>query len=240
MATMVRLPPGNPSPRATEVSPMRDLVDGLRYVRGRPSLGLLILTGFAVITIGFPYQSFLPSVAANVYQTGSGGLGLLQSFAAVGAVAATVLVATFAESRRAWFWQPLLALAFGASLVALGATGSLWMGLAVMVAVGGLAGGFQGLNNALTMSSTDHEYHGRVQSISMLSWSLFGLFALPIGIVADQIGIRETLMLMGAAVIGCVALLQVMSRSPRVVEDRRQALAAADLRREARMGAGGP
>lgn len=239
MATMVRLPPGNPSPRESQVSPTRDLVDGLRYVRGRPSLGLLILTGFAVITIGFPYQSFLPSVAANVYQTGSGGLGLLQSFAAVGAVAATVLVATFAESRRAWFWQPLLALAFGASLVALGATGSLWMGLAVMVAVGGLAGGFQGLNNALTMSSTDHEYHGRVQSISMLSWSLFGLFALPIGIVADQIGIRETLMLMGAAVIGCVALLHLMSRSPRVVEDRRRALAAADLRREARMGAGG-
>jgi MFS family permease len=226
MATMFRLPPGNPKPRETAVSPVRDLLDGVRYVRRRPSLALLILTGFAVVMIGFPYQSFLPSVAVDVYDAGSGGLGLLQSFGAVGAVAATVIVATFAESRRAWFWQPVLAMAFGGSLIALGATTNLLFGLAAMVAVGGLASGFQGLNNALTMSNTDHEYHGRVQSIAMLSWSLFGLFALPIGIVADQIGIRETLMLMGAAVIVLVALLQLASRSERVAEDRQRALAA--------------
>lgn len=239
MATMFRLPPGNPKPREEAASPLRDLFDGVRYVRRRPSLMLLILTGFAVVMVGFPYQSFLPSVAVDVYDAGSGGLGLLQSFAAVGAVAATVLVATFAESRRAWFWQPALAMAFGGSLIALGATTNLLVGLAVMVAVGALASGFQGLNNALTMSSTDHEYHGRVQSIAMLSWSLFGLFALPIGIVADQIGIRETLMLMGATVIVLVAILQVVSRSERVAEDRQRALAAADLRQEARLSAGG-
>lgn len=239
MATMFRLPPGNPKPREGAASPLRDLFDGVRYVRRRPSLGLLILTGFAVVMVGFPYQSFLPSVAVDVYDAGSGGLGLLQSFAAIGAVAATVLVATFAESRRAWFWQPVLAMAFGGSLIALGATTNLLVGLVVMVAVGALASGFQGLNNALTMSSTDHEYHGRVQSIAMLSWSLFGLFALPIGIVADQIGIRETLMLMGATVIVLVAILQVVSRSERVAEDRQRALAAADLRQEARLSAGG-
>ncbi|MCL6644926.1 MAG: MFS transporter [Dehalococcoidia bacterium] len=239
MATMLRLPPGNPKPRETAASPLRDLADGVRYVRRRPSLALLILTSFAVIMVGFPYQSFLPSVAVDVYNAGSGGLCLLQSFAAIGAVGATVLVATFAESRRAWFWQPVLAMAFGASLIALGATSNLLVGLAVMVAVGGLASGFQGLNNALTMSITDHEYHGRVQSISMLSWSLFGLFALPIGIVADHIGIRETLMLMGAVVIACVALLQLLGRSERVAEDRRLAVAAAELRRETRAVAGG-
>lgn len=237
--TMLRLPPGNPKPREAEVSPLGDLLDGVRYVRRRPSLALLILTSFAVIMVGFPYQSFLPSVAKDVYGAGSGGLGLLQSFAALGAVGATVLVATFAESRRAWFWQPVLAGAFGASLVALGATSNLLVGLAVMVAVGGLASGFQGLNNALTMSNTDHEFHGRVQSISMLSWSLFGLFALPIGVVADIIGIRETLMLMGGVVMGSVGLLQLAGRSERVAEDRRLAAAAAEVRREARMAAGG-
>ncbi len=238
-ATMFRLPPGNPKPREAPVSPLRDLLDGVRYVRRRPSLALLILTSFAVIMIGFPYQSFLPSVAADVYGAGAGGLGLLQSAGAVGAVAATVAVATFAEHRKAWAWQPLLALLFGASLIVLGATSSLAVGLAAMLAVGGLASGFQGLNNALTMSNTDHEYHGRVQSISMLSWSLFGLFALPIGIVADHIGIRETLVLMGGTVIVLVGLLQLASRSERVAADRRRALAAADLRREARAAAGG-
>jgi len=73
----------------------------------------------------------------------------------------------------------------------------------------------------------------------MLSWSLFGLFALPIGIVADHIGIRETLMLMGAVVIASVVLLQLLGRSERVAEDRRLAVAAAEVRRETRAVAGG-
>lgn len=238
--TMLRLPPGNPKPREDKVSPFADMADGVRYVKNRPSILLLVLTSFAVIMVGFPYQSFLPSVAKDVYGAGSGGLGALQSFGAIGAVAATLLVATFAQSKRAWAAQPLLAIAFGGSLVGLGLAPNLWFGLLAMVAVGGLAGGFQGINNALTMSSTDSAYQGRVQSISMLSWSLFGLFALPIGFVADAIGIQETLVLMGIVVMTAVVLLQLFGRSEAVTADRRARVSALERHTaEAGAAAGG-
>jgi predicted MFS family arabinose efflux permease len=229
--TMLRLPPGLPKPRETQVSPLADLMDGVRYVKSRPSISLLILTSFAVIMVGFPYQSFLPSVAADVYGVGGGGLGVLQSFGAVGAVGATLAVATYAEHKRAWVLQPLLALTFGASLIALGLAPSFWLGLIAMVAVGGLAAGFQGVNNSLTMSSTDTNYHGRVQSISMLSWSLFGLVALPIGILADHIGIQETLVLLGSAVMFLVVILQAFARREAVVQDRRTHVPHIDSRK---------
>jgi predicted MFS family arabinose efflux permease len=212
--------------------------DGVSYVRNRPSIALLVLTSFAVIMVGFPYQSFLPSVAKDVYGAGSGGLGALQSFGAVGAVVATLLVASYAQSKKAWAAQPLLAIAFGGSLVGLGLAPNLWFGLLAMVAVGGLAGGFQGVNNALTMSSTEGEYQGRVQSISMLSWSLFGLFALPIGIVADRIGIQETLVLMGGVVMVSVIILQLFARTEAVNADRRERVSA--LERHAADVAGAP
>lgn len=218
--TMLRLPPGHPKPRERAVSPIADMADGLRYVRGRPSIALLILTSFAVIMIGFPYQSFLPSVAKDVYHVNGGGLGVLQSFGAIGAVVATLLVAAYAQSKKAWIAQPLLAIAFGGSVVALGLAPNFWFGLLAMVAVGGLASGFQGVNNALTMSSTDQDYQGRVQSISMLSWSLFGLVAFPIGIIADHIGIQETLVVMGGLVMVLVVALQVFGRSSAVARDR--------------------
>ena len=218
--TMLRLPPGHPKPREEKVSPLADMADGIRYVRSRPSIALLILTSFAVIMIGFPYQSFLPSVAKDVYGVGGGGLGVLQSFGAVGAVVATLVVAAYAENKKAWVAQPLLALTFGASLIGLGLAPNFWFGILAMVAVGGLASGFQGVNNSLTMSSTDTEYHGRVQSISMLSWSLFGLMALPIGIVADRVGIQETLVGLGGIVMASVVLLQVFARREAVVQDR--------------------
>lgn len=236
--TMLRLPPGNPKPRTEKVSPLADMKDGLRYVKNRPSITLLVLTSFAVVMVGFPYQSFLPSVAKDVYGVGSGGLGALQSFGAVGAVVATLLVATYAQSKGAWIAQPILAVAFGASLVCLGLAPNLWIGLIAMVAVGGLAGGFQGVNNALTMSSTESDYQGRVQSISMLSWSLFGLFALPIGLLADQIGIRETLVLMGAVVMVSVMILQLFGRTDAVNQDRKARVSA--LERHQAEAAGAP
>jgi MFS family permease len=238
--TMLRLPPGNPKERLDQRSPLADMADGLQYVRRRPSILMLILTSFAVIMIGFPYQSFLPSIAADVYDVDAGGLGALQSFGAIGAVVATLLVATYAGSRRAWKFQPLLAIAFGGSLIVLGLAPNIWVGLIAMVAVGGLASGFQGVNNALTMSSTDADYQGRVQSISMLSWSLFGLIALPIGILADHIGIQQTMVILGTVVMLGVSLLQLFARTDRVSNDRRFAMSnALEQRNEAGAPAGG-
>ena len=217
--TMLRLPSGNPR-RTNRPSPLADMVEGLRYVRSRPSILLLILTSFSVVMIGFPYQSFLPSISKDVYHVGAGGLGALSSVGAVGAVFATIGVATWAGHRLAWASQPLLALAFGVAVLALGFATNIYMGLFVMVFVGGLASAFQSLNNSLTMSYTDPDFHGRVQSISMLSWSLFGLVALPIGIVADHIGIQETLMLQGGVVVVLVLALQLMGRRDSVAADR--------------------
>ncbi len=219
--TMLRLPPGNPRARAEPTSALNDMRDGLIYVRRRPGIALLISVSFAVVMIGFPYQSFLPSLAKSVYDVGSGGLGLLSSVGAIGAVGATIVVATYASHPRAYFFQPLLGIAFGASVIALGISPNIWTGLLAMVFVGGLASAFQSLNNALTMSLSDHDYQGRVQSISMLSWSLFGLVALPIGMLADRIGLRETLALQGALVIISVTFLETLGRALHASEDRR-------------------
>jgi hypothetical protein len=90
------------------------------------------------------------------------------------------------------------------------------------------------------MSSTDADYQGRVQSISMLSWSLFGLIALPIGILADHIGIQQTMVILGTVVMLGVSLLQLFARTDRVSNDRRFAMSnALEQRNEARAPAGG-
>lgn len=204
---MFRLPPGNPRPRAHPVSPAADLWDGVRYVTARPNIGLLIIASFAVVMVGFPYQSFLPSIAKDIYGVGSGGLGLLSSVGAVGAVVATVFVASM-SMRRAVRYQPLAGIFFGFALIVLGAVSNFPTGLLAMVLVGGLAAAFQTLNNSLVMTFTETEYQGRVQSMNMLSWSLFGLAALPIGIIADNIGIRETLVLQGAICVLAIIVIE--------------------------------
>ena len=54
----------------------------------------------------------------------------------------------------------------------------------------------------------------------MLSWSLFGIFSMPIGVVADIIGIRETLMIAGVIGVGAVLALHVVGRVWGAEEDR--------------------
>lgn len=217
---MLQLPPGNPRPRLVERSPLADLKDGLSYVKRRPAISHLILVSFAVVMIGFPYQSFLPSLARADYDVGPSGLGWLSSAAAVGAVTATVFVAAYAHHSRAWFFQPVLASAFGGSLVVLAMAPSYVAGLVAITLVGALASGFQSLNNSLTMMLSKEEYHGRVQSISMMSWSFFGLAALPIGFVADHVGLRQTLALQGITVIVLVMLLSMLARLRNASDDR--------------------
>ncbi len=218
--TVWRLPAGEPEARAEATSPLSDLMDGLRYVRSRPSVATLILTSFVLTAFAFPFQSFLPSLAEDIYDTGSQGLGVLSAVQAVGAVIAVVLVAGIAGRASAWGQQLLLAFAFGGSVTLLGFANNFATGLGAILLVGACSAGFQSLNNALSISYSASRYHGRVQSLNMLSWSLFGIASLPIGIVADIIGIRETLMIAGVLGVGGVLLLYIIGRVWGAEEDR--------------------
>ena len=73
--------------------------------------------------------------------------------------------------------------------------------VALIFCVGAASAAFQAMNNSLVLTSVPVEYHGRMQSLLMLSFSGFGLAALPLGIVADALGLRETLVIMGAVVV---------------------------------------
>ena len=44
------------------------------------------------------------------------------------------------------------------------------------------------MNNSLVLALSDFEYHGRIQSLMLLSFSGFGMAALPLGALADASG----------------------------------------------------
>ncbi|MCC6388740.1 MAG: MFS transporter [Dehalococcoidia bacterium] len=235
--SMIPLPRGNPRPRLTQTSPLADIVDGLRYMKARPQIAALAMTSLLVLTIGFPYQSFLASVVLGEYGAHKAAIGWLSSAGAVGGVIATVWVAGMTNSRRVWIVHPLMGVIFGVTVAALGLSPNLLSGLFVMLFVGAAGAAFQTLNTSLTMSLADHEYHGRVQSLTSLGWSFFGIAALPIGMVADHIGLRETLALMGGLCVVSVLAVEVVAKSRNVASDRH--LAAMPVPREVHGTTGG-
>ena len=209
---LIGLPRGSPSSHSGR-SALGDIADGLRFVRSRPDLVHLLAVSFGVVLIGFPHMAFLPVVAEQVHDSGSTGFGFLNAAAATGAAVGSISLANL-ERRKLRPFQTRSGLAFGASLAVFGVMPGFYAALAVMAVVGAASSVFQALNNSMVLTSTPVEYHGRVQSLLMLSFSGFAIAALPIGIVADTIGIRTTLVVLGVLVVAVMTVA-------RIVEPRR-------------------
>ena len=204
LAGLPRGAPSSPSGR----SALGDIADGLRFVRSRPDLVHLLAVSFGVVLVGFPYMAFLPVVAEKVHHSGSTGFGLLNAAAAVGAAVSSISLANL-ERQRLRPFQTRSALIFGATLSVFAVMPNLYAALAVMALVGASSSVFQALNNSMLLTSTPIEYHGRVQSLLMLSFSGFAIAALPIGIVADAVGIRATLVGLGILVLAVMAVARL-------------------------------
>ena len=182
------------------------VVDGLRYVAGRPKLRVLVLLFVCVIMTGFPYVIVLPGLVEHELGRGAAAISLLAGAAAVGGLAASLFVARYADSQAAATIFSLFGFAFGVSLIATAFVPSYEAAVVWMVVVGAANGGFQTLSGAVVIHEADPAYIGRVMSLTMLAFAGFGLMGLPIGVLADAFGERITLVAMGATVCAVVGL----------------------------------
>ncbi|MCP3912113.1 MAG: MFS transporter [Actinomycetia bacterium] len=230
----LRLPPGEPLGPGSGKNPLADLIDGVRYIRSRPRLLVLMATSFTVVMVGFPYFAFFPSLVGDVFgildeDIRARAIGGLSTTQAIGAVLATIVVARRATGDRVWIEQARWGLAFGASIVLLAFAPGFGFALVAVALAGAASSGFQALNNALVMTKADPEYHGRVQSLMMIAFGAFGIAAAPIGIIADRIGLRQTLTIMGGLVaVALMVCLVVWQRVGEYAQGSEPASVAAD------------
>jgi predicted MFS family arabinose efflux permease len=145
-----------------------------------------------------------------VFDAGSRGLGLMATAAGIGALAGSLTIASLTHIKRKALLQLTMGIGFGLSLILFSVAPSLWTALAALLLVGGTATFYQTLNNTMVMTHTDSQYQGRVMSVYMISMSLMPLSSLPVGIIVDRIGARETLFFAGAAVAVLVATITLL------------------------------
>jgi len=220
---LLRCPPGS-APRATSTaSPFAEIVDGVRYVRARPHLRRLVLSSFVIIMFGFNYVAFIPALVKGEFGLGDGWVGVIMSASSIGAVAVAVPLAGRADGAGVWKLMVVSGMVFGASVIALGL--SPWFGLGVLVVafIGAGTTGYQSLSNAIALNMTGDTHQGRVQSLMMLSFAGFGIAAAPLGLLAEAIGLRSAIVLMGAVTLAAICGYALTERSVQVeIEGRAQ------------------
>lgn len=214
----------------SRLSPVRGVIEGIRYVRGRPAILTLVLMAYAVNLTAFTYAIFIPAIVDDIFDRGSVALGVMTTAIAVGAFAASLPVAVLADRASGWTVHIWSALAFGVLLVGFALSPVYAVALAVGVGLGAAETGFLSLNGSMAMRYTHRDYYGRVNAVILFGFALNGLIGFPIGVLADAIGIRETMFGLG---IASTALVVVVLLYARRIDARSDARAPSEAARAA-------
>lgn len=195
-----------------------DLVEGVGYIRRNSLVLSLLAIEFIPVTFGFTYMILLPIFADEVLDVGKFGYGMLMAVSGVGALIASLSIASLGDFRRKGMLLFALVLTFGLTLIIFGLSESYALSLAILVMVGAGSTGYMTVNNTLLQSNVPHRVLGRVMSIYMLTFALMPMGALPIGALADAIGVGTTVAIGGAIVVFFILVIAILRPSLRRLE----------------------
>ncbi len=206
------LTPAPPIPRAKG-----QLRDGLRYVRSRPDIMLVLAIVFFAGTFGLNFQMTTALMATDVYGKGAGEYGALGSILAIGSLSGSLLAARREVSRQRLI--AVAAVAFGVSVMLAGLMPS-YLTFALMLPVCG----FTALTlitaaNAFVQMTAAPQMRGRVMALYMaIFMGGTPLGAPTLGVIADHLGARWTLVGGGfLTILGSVAATVLFARRQGVV-----------------------
>ena len=184
------------------------LREGLRYVRGRRDLVLvLILVGF-VAAFGMNFQMTTALVSREVFHTGASAFGLASTMLAVGALTGALLAARRTRPPRRLL--PIAAGTFGLLEIATGLMPTYGSFLAMLVPTGMALLTFNTAANATMQLSVSPEMRGRVMGLYMLVFIGTTPLGSPvIGWLAEEFGPRAGIVMGG--VVSTVATLIVVA-----------------------------
>ncbi len=186
-----------------------ELAAGVGYVWRDLRLRTLWLGFIGIVVCGFAFQTLLPGLLEQELGRESTEIGPVFLVLAIAGLLVNLQLAAIVGTR--WAGAALVAMgvimAAGFAAVALAPNYGVLLASAVPLGIG--RSGFMLVDNALLMSNADPSYHGRVMSLAMMGFGTQSLLAPVWGALADAVGVRQTLGLVGlvAALITAIVAL---------------------------------
>ena len=202
-----RMRPGelNPAPRQRGKGQIRE---GLRYVRGRPDIVLIMALVFVLGTFGMNFQMTTALMATAVFHQGAGAYGLLGSIMAVGSLSAALMSARRPNPRLRILLAALAGFAVASAAAAL-APSYLWFAV-LLIPVGLTALTVLTTANSMVQLSVDPAMRGRVMALYMAVFLGGTPLGSPvIGWIGSTLGARWTI-LIGSVATGLAVVAAML------------------------------
>jgi len=186
------------------------VVEGLRYVRGRPDLLLVVALVFVVGTMGMNFNLTLPLLAKAEFGVGAASFGLLSAAFAGGALAGA-LIGTRRRGRPSATLLLTFAALFGVLEIAVAFMPSFALAALFLIPTGAFLIGHNNVANARMQLGAPAHLRGRVMSLYMLVF-LGGtpIGALLVGVISERFGPRSGLMVGGVSALVAAGLLAML------------------------------
>jgi MFS family permease len=197
-----------PSARPGSRPPLwQDMREGIAYVWGFLPIRLVAL-------LATPYITLMPVLVREVFHGGAGEMGFLVGAGGLGAVSATLYLASRHNVRGLVRLIVYASLVAGVALLLLAWSGSVWIAAPLIAAIGFGILVTSVSTNMILQTIVDDDKRGRVMSFytaAFLGMTPFG--SLAAGALADVIGVALTLTLGGlACVAGAIYLARMRPR----------------------------
>jgi len=193
--------PIKPPPIVGTAHPLRQMLDGLTYVRlHRFLLGAITLDLFAVLLGGA--TAMLPVYARDILQVGTQGLGLLRAAPAVGAASLALYYAWVPLKRNVGVKMLLAVGGFGAMTILFGLSRNMALSLGALALLGMFDMLSVYVRSSLVQLHTPDAMRGRVSAVSGLAISASNeLGEMQSGLAAGLLGPTLAVVSGGAAAI---------------------------------------
>jgi MFS family permease len=168
------------------------LRDGLRYVRGRPDILLVMVMVFLMGTFGFNFSVFLATMARVEFDRDADVFGVLSSVLAIGSVAGALLAARRERPRLRTI--AVAGLGFGIGLGAGALAPNIWVFGLTLIFTGFCSLTMMATANAYVQTTVRPSMRGRVMALYLAIFLGGTPVGAPIvGYVADTLGPRWAL-----------------------------------------------
>ena len=174
---------------------LRSIVEGIEFIWIQRIILSLFLLDFAVVLVGF-YRPILPIFAADVFQTGASGLGLLYAAPSAGSLLGSTVLLMAGDVPRKGVLVIIAALCFAGSLALLGISQWFWMAVVAVLILGFTDSISVAIRRTVVQLLAPDGMLGRAASlITVFAQTTNGLGALLAGIAAEYLGAPNALLI---------------------------------------------
>ena len=186
-----------------------DIREGLAYVFGAPALLGMVTLSLIASLFGFSYFALLPAWAREALDVQADALGYLLMIMGIGALIGTLALAAIPKIKRRGILLLASCVGWGIGLAVFSQATSYAVAVPLLLFTGLSSSVFMSLNMTLMQINASPEMRGRVMSISMMTFGVQPLGAVPLGALAEYTSTPDALLFSGGLLIGVTLLFSV-------------------------------